>query len=83
MNSNRSAYRLFDSTDRKKINRRVFLTQSVGYTSGLTLLAVPGIITEAFAANEEKSNEEILRQLETKVEISTYGACSFNAALPR
>ena len=76
MDSNESPYRFSDSTDRKKINRRAFLTKSVGYTAGLTLLAVPGIITEAFAANEEKSNEEIFKELEAKVETSMYGACS-------
>jgi C_GCAxxG_C_C family probable redox protein len=76
MNSNKNTYKFFNSTDQKKVNRRTFFTQSVGYTAGLTLLAFPGIITEAFAAKEGKSNEEIFKELEAKVETSIYGACS-------
>jgi len=76
MNSNKSTYRFFNSTDQKKINRRAFFTRSVGYTAGLTLLAFPGIITEAFALNVEKSKEEVFKELEAKVGTSMYGACS-------
>ena len=76
MDSNKSACRFFNSTDQKQINRRTFFTKSVGYSAGLTLLAFPGIITEAFAANEGKSKEEIFKELEVKVETSRYGACS-------
>ena len=76
MDSNRSVYRFFNNTVQKKVNRRTFFTQSVGCTAGLTLLAFPGIITKAFAANEGKSNEEIFKELEAKVETSKYGACS-------
>ena len=67
MNSNESAYKLFNSTDQKKINRRTFFTQSVGYTAGLTLLAFPGIITEVLAAEEDKSKKEIFKELDEKV----------------
>jgi len=68
MNSNESAYKLFNSTDQKKINRRTFFTQSVGCTAGLTLLAFPGIITEVLAAQGDKSKEEIFKELEEKVD---------------
>ena len=76
MDSNESPYRFSDSTDRKKINRRAFLTKSVGYTAGLTLLAFPGIITEVSAQKLDKPREEIFKELEAKVETSMYGACS-------
>ena len=76
MDSNESPYRFSDSTDRKKINRRAFLTKSVGYTAGLTLLAFPGIITEVSAEELDRSKEEIFKELEAKVETSMYGACS-------
>ncbi len=78
MTSNKSAYKFFNSTDQKKINRRTFFTQSVGYTSVLTLLAFPGIITEVLAAKGEKSKEEILKELEAKVEkfMPMYRSCS-------
>lgn len=67
MNSNESAYKLFNSRDQKKINRRTFLTKSVGCTAGLTLLAFPGIITEVLAAKGYKSKEEIFKELEENV----------------
>ncbi|NIM58958.1 MAG: hypothetical protein GTO16_08455 [Candidatus Aminicenantes bacterium] len=66
MNSNERAYKFFNSKDQKKINRRTFFTQSVGCTAGLTLLAFPGIMTEVLAAKEDKSQEEILKELEEK-----------------
>lgn len=67
MNSNESAYKLFNCTDQKKINRRMFFTQSVGYTAGLTLLAFPGIITDVLAADGDQSKEEIFKGLDEKV----------------
>lgn len=67
MSSNESAYKFIDGTDQKKINRRTFFTRSVGCTAGLTLLAFPGIITEILAAKEDKSKEEIFKELEEKV----------------
>ena len=78
MNSNESAYKFFNSTDQKKINRRTFFTKSVGCTAGLTLLAFPGIITEVLAAKGDKSKEEILKELEAKVEkfMPMYRTCS-------
>jgi len=78
MNSNESAYRFFNCTDQKKINRRTFFTQSVGCTAGLTLLAFPGIITEVLAAKGDKSKEEIFKELEAKVEkfMPMYRTCS-------
>jgi C_GCAxxG_C_C family probable redox protein len=67
MNSNESDHKLFNSTDQKKIDRRTFFTQSVGYTAGLTLLAFPGIITEILAAEEDQSKKEIFKELDEKV----------------
>jgi hypothetical protein len=49
MNSSQSDYKLINSKDQKKINRRTFFKQSVGCTAGLTLLAFPGIKTEILA----------------------------------
>jgi hypothetical protein len=78
MNSNESAYELFNSTDQKKINRRTFFTQSVGYTTGLTLLAFPGIITDVLATKGEKSKKEIFKELDEKVDkfMPMYGSCA-------
>jgi len=78
MTSNKSAYKFFNSKDQKKINRRTFFRQSVGCTSFLTLLTFPGIITEVLAAKEEKSKEEIFKELEAKVEkfMPMYRSCS-------
>ena len=78
MNSNESAYKFFNSTDQKKINRRTFFTQSVGCTVGLTLLAFPGIITEVLAAKGYKSKEEIFKELDEMVDkyFPRFGTCS-------
>ena len=65
-----------------KINRRSFLAKSIGYTTaGLSLLTLPGILTETLAANEGKSKEEIYKALEEKVEKSypVYHSCSQTA----
>jgi len=53
---------------RKKMNRRTFFTKSFGCTAGLTLLAFPAIRTEILAAQGNKSKEEILKELEAKVD---------------
>jgi C_GCAxxG_C_C family probable redox protein len=60
------------------MNRRTFFTKSVGCTTGLTLLAFPGIITEALAAKEDKSQEEIFKELEEKVAkyLPMYRSCA-------
>ena len=68
MNSNEKALRLFNGTDKKKINRRTFFKQGVGCTAGLTLLSFPGIINEVLAEKGDKSKEEIFKELEAKVE---------------
>ena len=67
MNSNDDAYRLFNITDQKKINRRTFFTHSAGYAAGFSLLALPGIITQALAVEEDKSKKEIFKELDEKV----------------
>ena len=78
MNSNENAYKFFNSTDQKKITRRTFFTKSVGCTAGLTLLAFPGIISEVLAGKEDKSKEEIFKELEEKVDkfMPMYRSCS-------
>lgn len=66
-------------TDEKKINRRSFLTKSIGYTTaGLSLLAIPGMLKETLAANEGKSKEEIYSELDKMVEklYPVYHSCS-------
>jgi len=78
MNSNEKALRLFNGTDKKKINRRTFFKQGVGCTAGLTLLSFPGIINEVLAEKGDKSKEEIFKELEAKVEkfMPMYRTCS-------
>jgi C_GCAxxG_C_C family probable redox protein len=62
---------------RKKMNRRTFFTKSVGCTAALTL-AFPAISTEILAAQRNKSKEEILKELEAKVDkfMPMYRTCS-------
>jgi C_GCAxxG_C_C family probable redox protein len=67
MSSNESANKFIICKEQKKINRRTFFTKSVGCTAGLTLMAFPGIIAEVLAAKEDKSKEEIFKELEEKV----------------
>jgi C_GCAxxG_C_C family probable redox protein len=66
MSSNEKAYKLFHGTQREKISRRMFFSQGVSWTAGLTLLASPGIITGAFASQQDQSKEEIFKELEEK-----------------
>lgn len=81
MNSIESAYKFFNSTDQKKINRRTFFTQSVGCTAGLALLAFPGIITEVLASQRDKSKEEIFKELDEKVDkfMPIYRSCALTS----
>jgi C_GCAxxG_C_C family probable redox protein len=78
MNSSESDFRFSNNTVQNKINRRKFISKSAGCTAGLTLLAFPGIITEVLAQKGDKSKEEILKELEEKVNknMQKYGACS-------
>ena len=78
MKSNESAYKFFNSSDQDKINRRTFFSQSVGYTAGLTLIAIPGILTEVLAAKGDKSKEEIFKELDEKVDkfMPMYRSCA-------
>jgi len=64
MKSNECAFKIFKGAEREKISRRTFFTQSVGCAAGLTLCASPRMITELWAAQEDKSKEEILKELE-------------------
>ena len=84
MSSNECAYRFINDKAQNKIDRRGFFKKSVGCTAGLTLLAFPGIITEVLAEKEDKSQEEVFKELEEKVVkfLPMYGSCaiaSFNA----
>ncbi len=66
-------------TDEEKINRRSFLTKSICCTAaGLSLFKFPGILAKAWAAEENKSKEELYRELEAKVEkmYPLYHSCS-------
>jgi len=67
MDSIESTEKLIISADQKTMNRRTFFTTSVGCTAGLAMLTFPGIITETLAAIEDKSREDILKELEEKV----------------
>lgn len=64
--------------EKGKMNRRTFLTKSVGSTAGLTLLAFPGILTEVLEAKGNKTKKELLKELDEKVNkfMPMYRACS-------
>lgn len=67
------------SDNDEKIDRRSFLTKTIGYTAaGLSLLTFPGILTKTLAANEGKSKEEIYSELDKMVEklYPVYHSCS-------
>lgn len=66
MNQSEKGYKLFTGTEQSRMNRRTFVSQSVGWAAGLTLLVSPGIITEVFASRQDKSKEEIIKELEEK-----------------
>lgn len=76
MNSNRCEF--FSSSDQKSISRRSFFTRSVGSAAGLSLIACPGIIARLLAVPRSKSKEEILKELEAKVDklMPLYRTCS-------
>lgn len=60
------------------MDRRAFITRSIGYTAGLTLLAFPGKITGESETEGNQSKEEIFKQLGEKVTIfmPKYGSCA-------
>ena len=78
MNLNKDDCGFFDCTEQKKIDRRKFISKSAFCTASLTLLAIPGFITEALAKRGDKTKEEIYKELEEKVKknMQKYGACS-------
>ncbi len=78
MNSNECGCKFFNSIVLKKIKRRTFLTKSVGYTAGLTLLPFPAIITKVWTAKGNKSKEEIFKELDELVDkyFPRFGTCS-------
>lgn len=81
MSSNESAYKFINGKDLEKISRRTFFTKGIGCTAGLTLLAFPGIIAEALAAQEDKSKEETFKELEEKTAkfLPMYRSCSISS----
>jgi C_GCAxxG_C_C family probable redox protein len=80
MISNQNVCKIFCSSDKRKINRRTFITNGIGCTAGLALLAHPGKITEVLAA-QQKSKEEILKELEAKAEkyLPMYMSCAISS----
>lgn len=68
MESNKNTYDDLNGSNKKSIGRRTFFTQSVYCSAGLTLLAFPMIRKELLAMPGDKSNEEILKELEAKAE---------------
>jgi C_GCAxxG_C_C family probable redox protein len=78
MSSNDRIYNLFDITGRKEFCRRSFIAKSAGYTAFLSLLSSAGIRTEILAAQENKSKEEIIKELEIKAAkfMSMDGSCA-------
>ena len=78
MNSIESACKILNGTCKKKISRRAFFAQSVGYTAGLRLLASPGLLTDVLAAKGDKSKEELFTELNALVDeyLPRFGTCS-------
>ena len=78
MKSNQNVFKIMKSTDREKISRRTFISKSLGSATGLALLTFPGIRTSALAAQEEKSKEEIFKELEAKIDkfLPMYRSCA-------
>lgn len=65
--------------DAKKINRRTFFTKSIGYTAaGISALTLPGMVNRAFAANGDRSKEEIIKEIEENAAklYPVYHSCS-------
>ena len=60
------------------MNRRTFLSRSIGYTTSLSLLAFPGIAAVESKTKGEKSKEEIFKKLGEKVAkfMPMYGSCA-------
>jgi len=78
MNSKKRVNELFSDADPKVFGRRIFMAKSVGFAAGLSILAFPGIATKALEAQGNKSKEEILKELEAKVDkfMPMYRTCS-------
>jgi len=69
---------LFMSAGSNKCCRRSFIAKSAGCTALLPLLSSAGIGTEPSLAQENKSREETIRELEIKAVtyMSNYGSCA-------
>jgi C_GCAxxG_C_C family probable redox protein len=78
MKSNKCVFSNFNGTNQNTINRRTFFAKSLCRSAGLTLLAFPVIGTELLPAQEKKSREEILKELEAKAEkfMPMYMSCA-------
>ena len=65
--------------EKDKMNRRTFFKKSVGLSTGLTLLAFPGLMNGELVTKADKSKkEEILKELEKKAEkmLPLYRSCA-------
>ncbi len=64
--------------EEENINRRTFFKKSTAWSTALTLLAFPGIISRVLAKKENKSKEEVLKELSGYVDkfLPLYGSCS-------
>lgn len=67
--------------EKDKMNRRTFFKKSVSWSTGLTLLACPGIITRVLAAKGDKSKKELFKELEEKVAkfMPMYKSCALTS----
>jgi C_GCAxxG_C_C family probable redox protein len=81
MSSRETGIKLFDSIFQEKINRRTFVSQCIGCTAGLTLLTFPAIITDTLASQEQKSKEQIFKELDEKVDkfLPMYRSCALSS----
>ena len=63
------------------MDRRTFLTRSVGCTAGLSLIGISGIARDLSAAEEEKTKEQIFKELDEKVDkyMPKYMSCSLSS----
>ena len=63
---------------KNQMDRRAFITKSVGCTAGLTFLASLGIMTRVLAAKEDEPKKEPVEELEKKVEkfLPLYRSCA-------
>ncbi len=78
MSFNDRQLNLYDIIGREEFCRRSFIAKSAGCTALSSLLSFMGIRTDVLAAQENKSREEIIKELEIKAAkfMSMYGSCA-------